>query len=160
MPPVRPIFKVVLIPSRLWKILLYVFLPTFMLVIGFCPGQILLWPFITEVLIFVVVMMLTVTGVETSFQESKVCQHRTFPLTYKKELLYSDIKEVVLNRTVLETAYGLGSVELLTHASSGGHRGFLSQWSVPGMIVGPVKNWEAVYRFLQDKVESSRKERS
>lgn len=160
MSPVRPVFKVALIPPKLWKILLYIFLPTLALVTGLCPGQILLWPFITEVLIFVVLMAFTVTGVETSFQERKVCQHRTFPLTYKKELLYSDIKEVVLNRTALETVYGLGSVELLTHASSGSHKGFLSQWSVPGMIVGPVKNWEEVYRFLQERVEASRKERS
>ena len=72
------------------------------------------------------------------FADSSMLYRRDFISLSQKTVKYSDIKEVTLHRTPLQRMFGLGTVKIITHATT----------QDAGIELFNVKEFQEIYDFL------------
>jgi hypothetical protein len=154
---VRPLFKIVLLSKKVWQRIILSAIWSLLLSSAFLELKSLfftLW--IIGLVILVYVHRQMADSTLYTCLDDKIQMTRTFPVFFQKEILYQDIKEMLVQQRAGEAFSGLKSIHLLTHASGSTKSGS----SFPGMIVGSLKAQDAedVHIFLREKIRLSRKE--
>ena len=76
------------------------------------------------------------------FKDKAMLYQRDFISLSQKTVKYPDIKEVTLHRTPLQKMFGLGTVKIVTHATT----------ADAGVELFNIKEYQEVYEFLMKQV--------
>ena len=97
------------------------------------------------IMIFLSIKFLIYETTVFSITDSTVQYKRDFFTLLQKNLRYRDIKEITLHRNILQRMFGLGTVKVISHATT----------ENAGIILYDIEEYQEIYNILMDKINNN-----